>query len=171
MKKTLLAVIIIMSLAAAALAREGAQLILQKKDGTVLNGELLAVKHHCLILKDASGAGLTQDIDELAIIEIRKGSDLLAWTCFGLGAGTAIGAGIGEAFKGPTSGHANMFSSINETAMGALYGAIIGTVAGAIIGAATSIPKTVDLANESPEKIERTLVWLRSKARFPEESY
>ena len=153
-------------------------LFCKKKDGTVLNGELLAVKDHCLILKDASGVGLSQAIDDLTILSVRKGSHLLAGLCIGLAAGTAMGAGIGYASGQDDWGHRleDVFfygyrSRAGSAMIGAVLGALGGAVAGAVIGHATSAPTTINLVSKSPEQIEKILVWLRSKARFPEESY
>jgi hypothetical protein len=176
-KKTVLAIIAVAVLAASSFAREGAQLLLINKDGQVISGELLAVKHHSLIMKDASGVGLTQDIDNLAVISVRRGSHLLAGLGIGLAVGTAMGAGIGYASGqdyDPKRGIANislLFTSRQTTALvGGVLGALAGAAAGAVIGSSTRSSKTIKLADLSPEQVEKAIVWLRSKARFPEES-
>jgi len=179
MKKTVLAILSVAALAAASFGGQGAQLVLTTKEGQVISGELLAVKHHCLVLKDASGAGFTRDIDDLAIISVRRGSHLLAGLGIGLAVGTAMGAGIGYASGqdyDPKSGLFGyglyLFRGRATTAMaGAILGALAGAAAGAVIGSSTSASKMIKLADLSPEQVEKAIVWLRSKARFPEESY
>ena len=180
MKKMVLAILAIAALAAPCFAKQGAQLVLTTKEGQVISGELLAVKHHSLILKDASGVGLTQDIDDLAIISVRKGSHLLAGLGIGLAAGTALGAGIGYAagkddWMDPRLGLMNVLLTYRSRAGSALIGGVLGAVGGTIVGAiaglAAGAQQTIDLKKEPPDHIEKIIVWLRSKARFPEESY
>ncbi len=177
MKKIFLGFLLVTSLTVGSYAASGAQLVLQTKDGQIISGELLAVKHHCLILKDASGVGLNQDIDDLVILSVRKGSHLLAGLGIGLAAGTAMGAGIGYASGQDDWGHRleDVFyvyrSRAGSAMIGAVLGALGGAVAGAVIGHAASAPTTINLGGKSPEEIERIIAWLRSKARFPKESY
>jgi len=176
MKNMALAILAIAALAVSSFAREGAQLVLTTKEGQVISGELLAVKHHSLILKDTSGGGLTQDIGDLETITLRKGSHLLAGLGIGLAAGAALGVGIGYAAgqKQPRDLSDIHFLSNNYVVtalLGGFLGALAGAGVGALIGSASSAPQTIILAKVPPEKIERLLTWLRSKGRFPEESY
>ena len=180
MKKTVLAILSVAVLAAPCFAKQGAQLVLTTKDGQVISGELLAVKHHSLILQDSSGVGLTHDIDDLAMISVRKGSHLLVGLGIGLAAGTVLGAGIGyaagndEILKDPTVVFFPFLagkSKVGSALIGGVLGAVGGTIVGAIAGLAAGAQQTIDLKKEPPDHIEKIIVWLRSKARYPEESY
>jgi len=179
MKKIVLTILAVTALAASSFAREGAQLILLTNQGNVIQGELMVVKHHSLVLRDTSGVGLTVDIEDLESISTHKSSHLLAGLGIGFAAGTVLGAGIGYASGqdyDPKSGLFGygllLFRGRATTALaGAILGALAGAGLGAIIGSASSAPQTIDLTKETPDHMEKIIVWLRSKARFKEESY
>jgi hypothetical protein len=180
MKKMVLAILAVAALAASLFAREGIQLILATKQGNVIQGELMAVKHHTLVLRDPSNVGITVDMENLETISTQKSSHLLAGLGIGFAAGTIAGAGIGYAAGqdnpfDPKYGLGNIFlvrrTRGGSAIIGAVLGALGGALAGAVIGQASSAPQTIDLTKESPDHIEKIIVWLRSKARFKEESY
>ena len=84
--------ILVLSAPLTAKERKGADLIIQKKDGTQVRGELIAVKENSLLLLDReSGADVTVDIGAIRVIKIKKKSKLLK----GAGNGLLIGGGTG----------------------------------------------------------------------------
>lgn len=179
MRKIVLAMLLVAFLPANSFAAAGAQLVLKTKDGREIRGELLAVKHHCLILKDESGAGFTVDFNDLTILKEHKASRMLSGLAFGLAAGTVLGAAIRyasgkDALDDPRQAYLifPLMELRPRTAIiGGLLGAVVGSLSGALIGHAASVGTQIDLEKRSSEEIEEILVWLRPKARFPEESY
>ena len=76
--------------------RKGANLFIQKKDGTQVKGELIAVKQNSLLLIERnSGADETVDIRKIGIIRIVKKSKTLAGCITGLFLGAAVGYAVG----------------------------------------------------------------------------
>lgn len=123
----------IWALALIAFAREGARFVLQTKDGRIINGELLAIKYRCLILKDDSGAGVTQDIDDVAILSIRRGSHWLAGLVSGLAIGTVMGVAIGNA-AAPAPDPNDTFQTHWNEMVATLDGTIFGRFRGICFG-------------------------------------
>ena len=71
--------------------RRGATLIITKKDGQQIKGELITVKPNSLLLLDTEGKDVSVDIADIKVIRIVKKSKVLQ----GLGFGLLIGAGLG----------------------------------------------------------------------------
>jgi len=71
--------------------RRGAKLIVTKKDGWQIEGELITVKSNSLLLLDAEGKDLSVNIGDIKIIRIVKKSKAL----LGAGIGLLIGVGPG----------------------------------------------------------------------------
>ena len=148
--------------------KKGADIIVQKKDGTTIKGELLAVKNDAIILMDSLNlSGITMKSKEIQKITIAKKSGFFK----GLGLGLVIGGGSG-ALLGLASGDdkPGLFSMTagEKTAVGGLGFGILGALAGGIVGAIKGIDESVALEGRTPEEMERVLRKLNTKSRFPQ---
>ena len=84
--------ILALSIPLTAKEKKGADLIIQKTDGTQVRGELIAVKENSLLLMEReSGADVSVDIEDIKFIDIVKKSK----TVTGLLIGGAIEAFVG----------------------------------------------------------------------------
>ena len=84
---SLFLVISLLALTGNLMAREmrGAKLIIQKEDGSQIEGELIAVKQNTLLLLDLEiGAGVPVDIKDIKVIKINKKSKFLLGIFSGL---------------------------------------------------------------------------------------
>ena len=71
--------------------KRGAKLIITKKDGQLIEGELITVKEDSLLLLDKEGKDVSVDIADIKVIRIKKKLKVLQ----GLGIGLVIGTGLG----------------------------------------------------------------------------
>jgi len=74
--------------------RRGAELIIQKKDGQQVRGELIAVKENSLLML-VSEADVSIDISDIKVITIVKESKALEWAFLGVLVGGGIGTLLG----------------------------------------------------------------------------
>jgi len=137
--------------------RRGAKLIVTKKDGWQIEGELITVKPNSLLLLDMEGKDVSVGIKDIKVIRIVKKSKAL----LGAGIGLLIGVGPG-ALIGYKVGW--------ETSTGAVVGGVIGGVAAALIGGfiGMSLGKegTIQIEGKSDSEIQEAMDKLRKKARI-----
>jgi len=163
-----LAVVLVLALLAPGLTakeRRGHDVIVTKKDGTVVQGELLAVKGTDLIIMESStSGGVTASLAEVKTVKVIKPSKFLK----GLGIGFLVGAPIG-AVIGATTGTSHPGWFEYTPAEGALgWGLILGATGaliGGIGGAIASIDKNVTIGDTSPTGLARVAYVLRQYAR------
>ena len=146
--------------------RKGADLIIQKTDGTGVRGELIAVKQSSLLLMEReTGADVTVDIEGIKIMRIVKKSTwkrvkkgFLMWG----GIGTLVSTAAGAAAWGIEISSLNdvMFFLKLFVTWGGI-GALIGLVSGAVAGT----DKTIIFKGKSESEIQEILEKLRKKAR------
>lgn len=146
----------------AAKQKKGAEIVVEKYDGSSVQGELLIIKGRDLYVLDAMSAEVKIGIDEIKTIRVVKksvvGKHVLGVSLFGAGVGAVLGAII---FSGKESG-----STLSGPAIGlgggALGGAILlggaGLVVGTITGIASSKDEVFNLSNKSEAEINRILV-------------
>jgi len=144
--------------------RQGAQLVITKTDGTVINGELIAVKQDSTLLLPVGSI----DVSEIKIIKIVKGSNAGNGFILGLLAGGAAGAAIGAVSY---SGNTNEI--VGGRGLSAATGGIIGGLVGGLIGRGIgssiySYGETILIEGKSQEQIKAVLEKLRTQARFPD---
>lgn len=149
--------------------KHGAELLIQKKDGQRIKGELLTVKGSNLLLKDSSSlSGLTLDIGEINSIQVVKKSKLFQ----GLGYGLLIGGGSG-AFVGFMSGDDKpgwfSMTAQQKALLGAIGLGILGASLGGICGAIKGIDESIEMEGRSTEEIMLILKKLNSSSRYPTE--
>jgi hypothetical protein len=142
--------------------RRGAKLIITKKDGQQIEGELITVKPNSLLLLDTEGKDVSIDIADIKVITIVKKSKVGKGALYGLLIGGVIGAleGIREGKD------AFIFSSSELAAMGALVFGLLGALLGAGIGAVAGTDKTIQIEGMTDSEIQAVMYKLRKKARI-----
>jgi hypothetical protein len=165
-----LAVLLVLALMAPVLeakARRGAEVVVTKGDGTVVRGELLAVKETDLVIMEGStSAGITASLADVRSVKVVKKSKILK----GMGKGFLY-VGLPSAGIGPLAANKNTDSLLGPRtpAEGALLGLIIGgvfgTVAGAVFGAAAGVDENIPVDATSAIALGQTAAQLRRLAR------
>ena len=149
---------------------KGAELVIQKRYGQKVKGELITVKPKSLLLMDSeSGADVSVHINDVSYIKIVKKSDVGFGVVMGILAGAGTGAIIGFA-----ADKSNEFpfgppdDAKSQVASFAIIGGLVGALGGGLTGALSSRPEKYKIAGQSPEGINSILAYLRSKARVPD---
>lgn len=133
--------------------KRGADLVIQKKDGQQIRGELITVKQNTLLLLEhESGADMSVDINHIKDVTKDKKSKVL------LGAGLLIGS-CGGALVG-----SGMEFTLSQALVCGFLGALTGGVTGVVIG----IDKTIPVEGKSDWEVKEILDKLRKKARIPD---
>jgi hypothetical protein len=162
---------VVLSLVVSSAAKEkkqGAELIVQKKDGLVIKAELLAVKGRNLILMDTlTSSEIVIGIDQARSIKIVKKSKLFQGLGLGLLAGGAGGAGIGLLSGDDEGGWFALTAEEKALAGGIFFGAL-GAALGGISGIIGGMDESVEMEGRAPQEIEGILIKLDRKARFPQ---
>ncbi len=153
------------------LARErkhGEELLILKKDGQQLRGELIAVKQDSLIVL-VSSLDVTVDVKDIRMIKILKKSKFLK----GAGIGFVIGGISGTLFgllslDGDNSDEwTNLFRAL-LTLIAAAGGGGFGFLTGGVIGLLAGIDKTVEVEGRSDQEVKDILENLRRRSHFPD---
>ena len=151
--------------------RRGAKLIVTKKDGQLIEGELITVKPNSLLLLSITGRDMSVGISEIKVIKIVKKSKV--WT--GAGLGLLIGAGCGALIGYAGGGETRTFgwwtsqTTAGEEALGyGIVGGLVGGIIGGIFGVGAGKDETIQIEGKSPRWIEFYLEKLRKKARIPD---
>jgi len=148
--------------------KHGAELLIQKKDGREIRGELLTVKGSHLLLMDSSSlSGVTLDIGEISRIRVVKKSKFFKNAGKGLLWGGGIGAVLGFA-QGDTD---FMFSTITAGELALTFGLALGVLGGSvggILGSLEGIDESINLEGRSSDEIGLILNKLNSRSRYPE---
>jgi hypothetical protein len=161
-----------MALSAPALTakeRRGHDVAVTKKDGTVMEGELLAVRGSGLILMlEAGTAGVEVDLKEVSDVTIVKKSQLgrgLAWGgLIGAGAGAAVGAAVWKPDQ-PGTWSLMRISRGQLAVYGALALGAIGLVVGGLVGAGAGVNEKIEIDAADPISIGRVVGRLQPLAR------
>ena len=155
------------------LAKEGrgADLIIQKKDGTQMRGELIAVKKNSfLLLERELGADVSVMINDTSTTKIVKKQNTALWggigSLFGVIAGAVVGSSISIEKKAFWGADVTEVNRAYNTLLGMIAGGILGFAAGALTGAATGADKTMQIEGKSDTEIQEILEKLRKKARI-----
>ena len=173
--------ILTLSIPLTAKEKKGADLIIQKTDGTQVRGELIAVKQNSLVLMERdSGADVTVDIKDVNIIKIVKKSKTLAWGGIGLVSGAVIGVlggylsgddytigatGFAHTWPGPPPGPPLSYTADEKALISGIACGIIGGALGGIGGAFAGADKTIQIEGKSDSEIQEILEKLRKQAR------
>ncbi len=149
--------------------KHGKELTIQKKDGEIIRGELIAVKNNSLLLDSNSSSENSIDIRDISAITIINKSQFWSGAGIGFLSGTAFGMGIGFASGNDKPGFMSHTAGEKAMLIGPAFGIIFGTLGG-IFGAAAGIDDTIKIKETGdPNKIAKLLGELRSLARYPDE--
>ncbi len=140
--------------------RRGAKLIVTKKNGQLIEGELIAVKPNALLLLDTEGKGVSIDIADIKVIRVVKKSKLLT----GIWVGIAIGGGTGVLLAG--SGYRMSLDAPERRKILGAFGAAAGLLIGGITGELLGKDKTIQIEGMTDLEIEEALEKLCKKARI-----
>ncbi len=144
--------------------RLGAELIITKKDGQQIRGELIAVKPNSLLLLNTDGKDVSVKIEEIKTIRVVKKSKVGLGAGIGAGIGFVIGAGLATICNLSLQDY-DRFSWFYVPLFGAicsLPSLLIGGVTGALLGT----DKTIQIEGMSDLGIQIALDKLRKKARI-----
>jgi hypothetical protein len=164
---TLVLVFFLLTLSANLYAKnKGAKLIVAKKDGQLIEGELITVKPNSLLLLNTEGRDASVGIGDIRIIRIVKKSRFVQ----SLGIGLLIGAGTGAILGLAEGGSIDFFGGTVTAGENALIGGAVlgfnGLILGGIAGASAGKDKTILLEGMTDSETQKTLVKLRKKARI-----
>ena len=144
--------------------RRGAKLIITKKDGLQIEGELITVKPNSLLLLDAEGKDVSVDIADIKYIRGVKKSKALLGAGIGLLIGASAGAILGYA-EGDDYGTMDTTAETKALVFGILLG-IIGLCSGGLAGLKSGKDKTILIEGMTDLEIQKTMNKLRKKARI-----
>ena len=144
-------------------AKRGAEIVVQKNDGSQIRGELIAVKKSSLLLLDSeSGIDVSVNTTEIEIVHVLKGPKT------GLGAisGFLVGGVIGATAVGKDKNCGQCPNSARRNIIGGALVGGIGALIGALIGSSAGNNEIIILKNLPQEALESELERIRSKARI-----
>jgi hypothetical protein len=147
--------------------RRGAELIITKKNGGKIEGELIAVKEDSLlILTKWIERDVSVDIADVEVITIVKKSGIGKGSLYGLlvGGGLGVAAGVSGIIK--SEGDTAPGEGILGTSLYVAIGGAVGFLIGTIIGGVEGTDKTIQLEGMTDLEIRDTLDKLLKKARI-----
>ena len=134
--------------------RRGAKLLITKKDGQQIQGELITVKPNSLLLLDTEGKDVSVGIADIKVIRVMKKSKG-ARTGFLIGVGLALIVGVGE-----------IGAEVHGFIPSFIDGLIFFALPGALIGSAAGKDKTIHFEGMTDLEIKEAMDYLRKKARI-----
>ncbi len=145
--------------------KKGANLLVTKKDGQQVAGELITVKPASLLLLNTDGRDETVDVADINEIKIVKKS-----RTFAFGAGAALFGGI---ISGVLQGEARRERLGYEESQEGYFSepltiAAIAGAGGALIGTVVGIDKKIKIEGKSDTQVSEALRKLSKKARVPD---
>jgi hypothetical protein len=142
--------------------RYGAELLIQKIDGTQVRGELIAIKQNSLLLLERdSNADMSVLAENIEFIIIVKKSKVL----LGIGLGLLLGGGLGSLYGTSTDTY---YSDLRPLAF-IVYGgggAVLGALIGGFFSASAGKDETIQIEGRSDSEIQEILEKLHKKARI-----
>ena len=145
--------------------KHGAKLLITKKDGQLIEGELISVKPNSLLLLDPEGKDVSVGIADIKVIRIVKKSKAGKGALYGLLIGGAAGALLGFASGDDESGFFT-FTAEEKALMGGASWGIAGLILGGIAGLTSGKDKTIQIEGMTDSEIKEALDKLRKKARI-----
>lgn len=141
--------------------RRGAKLIITKKDGQKVEGELITVKPSLLLLLNTEGKDESIDISDTKAIRVINESRGRRLPLIGLLIGCVGGAVYGSLYQG----HPEYGASYTITVFTIVFG-LLGMIVGGYAGIITGEDKTYQIEGMTDSKIQKSLDKLRKKARI-----
>lgn len=141
--------------------KKGAALVITKKDGLLLEGELIAVKVNSLVLLDSdTSRDVSVDVESIKFIAIVKTSKAL----LGIGLGLVLGGSLGSLYGTSTDTYDSDLRSLAFIVYGG-GGAALGALVGGLLGASAGKDEIIQIEGKSSTEINSVLRRLRKKAR------
>ncbi len=168
LRETLSAVLLLALLAPGLCAKEqrGHDVVVVKKDGTAVQGELLAVKGTDLLVMEGT-QGVTVGLAEVRTVKVIKTSKFLKGMGTGFLYGGIAGVTIGALAYDPSQ--RGWFFMPDTRGQSALWGGvslgIFGALFGGVVGALSGIDKTVTMGDSSAPALSKVASELRRYAR------
>lgn len=157
--------------------RRGAKILITKKDGYQIDGELITVKPNSLLLLNTEGKDISVDIEDIEVIRIAKKPKVATGAGIGFLVGGVTGALISPAGEKSASFWAMYYISFlwlfisrekAESMSGLIYGLVYGAggaLLGGAIGAVAGKDKIIQFEGMTDSVIQEILDKLRKKAR------
>jgi len=149
--------------------KRGATLIITKKDGQQIEGELITVKEDSLLLLDTAGKDVSVSIADIKVIKIVKKSQFWVGALSGFLMGGAFGASLGISYAEKEKSKPVLLAGYMADWAILGYGlglGAIGALLGGSIGAAVGKDKTIQIEGTTDLEIKEALEKLRKKARI-----
>lgn len=140
--------------------RKGADLVVTKLDGTLVSGELIAVRPDSLVLLAISGADVSIGSAEIASVRIIRPSKIGTGALWG-GLGGVLAGGI---LGGLASNDFDSLGALGIVIWGSVFGAI-GGLGGLGVGTLMSVDTVVPFAGKPEETVRARLEKLRGYSR------
>ena len=151
--------------------RRGAKLIVTKKNGQQIEGELITIKPNSLLLLDTEGKDVSVDIVDIKVIRVVKKSktgrlEALIGLLIGASAGVILGIVLTEPEYIPSWDITRDLTLINALILGLSFG-FLGGILGYIFGQSEEKTyKTIQIEGMTDSEIQEALYKLRKKARI-----
>jgi hypothetical protein len=158
-------IILVLALLAPGLAageRRGAQVVVIKKDGKIVQGELLAVKGTDLLIMDLlTSAAVTENLTNISSVDkVEKKSNWLPGMIIGVLAGGAVGALVEQSKNYQNLNAADKYPKGQVTIAGAVGFGLLGAYIGGRIKA-----KAIKVERTDPEYLAGVAAKLKNLAR------
>lgn len=149
-------------------AKEGEYLYIQSRNGSRIEGELIAVKKTSMLLKDSeTGIDTNIEVGTVETITVLKHSKALKMGGIGLLTGATGGALLGYAGGDDNSGIMSFTAREKAIIFGTFLGVLLGLL-GAISGATQGIDQKIHVEGKTDSEIQEILDDLRKKSRVPD---
>ena len=137
--------------------RRGAKLMVTKKDGQLIEGELITVNPNSLLLLDTGGKDVSVGIVDIKVVRIAKKTKALEGALIG----GLVGGGGGALFPYITG-----ISEPREWTWIGIVTGIGGVLLGGVVGGLFGIDKKIQIEGMTDSEIREALEKLRKKARI-----
>lgn len=166
--KTLIVVFLVLSLLVLSgnmyAEKKGALLVITKKDGLPVEGELIGIKESSLVLLDTvTYRDVSVDVESIKFISIVKKSKVL----LGAGLGLVLGGSIGALYGTSTDTYDSDLRPLAFIVYGG-GGAALGALIGGLLGVSAGKDEIIQIEGKSGSEISNVLGRLRKKARIPD---
>lgn len=159
--------------------KRGALIVITKKDGQLIQGELIAVKQDSLLVLDTEGKDVSTYIIDIKFVRIGGKSGISQGMKIGFFIGGLSGVIIGASTKKeeeeeipiflyiffPILLLVPIFERVGNTVIGGSIGGGGGLIVGGVLGGVVEKTRRIRIEGKSQEEIDEIIEKLRKKAR------